>query len=151
MEAKLREHLSGWHFGPKLDLNLGTVILKPWLHFSLKIFDYSFASQSNLFLKATAANFCFPKTSWAKIPALPAFYQEVMEGGKEGKEPSRGEEGAQESLYRDFLGHCLIGGLLAGLRFKSFLTSQAVLILNPIVCEDSRHWTWNPKNPASST
>lgn len=52
---------------------------------------FSFALQSNLFLKATAVNFCFPKPSWAKIPALPVFYQEVMEGRKAGKEP-RGDK-----------------------------------------------------------
>jgi hypothetical protein len=65
--------------------------LKLCLHFPPQIFDFSFASQSNLFLKAIAVNFCFPKPSWAKIPALPVFYQEVMEGRKAGKEP-RGDK-----------------------------------------------------------
>lgn len=44
----------------------------------------------------------------AKIPDLPVFYQEVMEGGKEGKEPSRRQKRGQKSLFQEFLGHYLI-------------------------------------------
>lgn len=87
--------------GNSYNWNCGFIFLPRSLIFFL-------ASQSNLFLNVTAVNFCFPKPSWAKIPALPVSYQEVMEGRQKGKEPSRRWKVAQKSLFQEFLGHCLI-------------------------------------------
>lgn len=72
-KPKLQEHLSGWHFGPKLDLNLVTVIIETVASFFSQDLRFFLASQSSLFFKATAVNFCFPKPFWGKNPSSSSF------------------------------------------------------------------------------